>query len=312
MHRSRPNSRIIQTLATKVLGRNVTVEPVKEGMSTYVYRIMCGTHVFYLRVLPQEGSTFAPEVEVLAILHSHGVLVPEVVYWDDRNEMVARSVMITTEIMGKEIRHDQSGAALPEILRAAGRDLAVINRVPVDGFGWIRRDAPGDAALRADVATERGFMLAQSEDYLSILDEFLLKRRDVDMIQDVVRDHESLLDASHASLAHGDFDATHIFCHQERYTGIIDLGEIRGTGPYYDLGHFRFHDGETLRVDLLPYLLEGYAGIAPFCPDAERRIAFDSLLVGIRFLARTHSRLARHNRLHAIAAIERDMHVLMH
>jgi hypothetical protein len=45
------------------------------------------------------------------------------------------------------------------------------------------------------------------------------------------------------AMPYGDLDLTHIYCQDGHYTGIIDLGEIRGTGPYYDLGHFRFHDG---------------------------------------------------------------------
>lgn len=39
-------------------------------------------------------------------------------------------------------------------------------------------------------------------------------------------------------LAHGDFDTTHIYQDNGRYTGIIDFGEIRGADRWYDLGYF--------------------------------------------------------------------------
>lgn len=129
-------------------------------------------------------------------------------------------------------------------------------------------------------------------------------------ILDIVRDNAALLDSPHAYLAHGDFDATHIYCQDGRYTGIIDLGEIRGTGPFYDLGHFRFHDGETVQRQLLPYLLDGYREVTPLPSDIDRRIAFNSLLIGVHFLGRTHTRLARHSREHAVIAIERDLEFL--
>ncbi len=53
------------------------------------------------------------------------------------------------------------------------------------------------------------------------------------------------------------------------------------------LGHrFRLHDGETLPAPLLPWLLAGYRAVAALPDDAEQRIAFASLLIGIRTLAR--------------------------
>jgi len=305
-----PASSFIRVIATAALGGEVVVEPVKEGVSTYVYRLVRGAEVFYLRVLPEGGATFAPEAAAHAILRRQGVQVPEVVFWEDLNPLVARSVMITSEIKGKGIGQAVTRAALPGILRSAGRDLAAINSVVVDGFGWIRRDAGVGAGLRAELPSEREFMLADLDRALTILEIDVLGDWRVGAIRDVVHDHAALLDAPHAYLAHGDFDVTHIYCHQGRYSGIIDLGEIRGTGPYYDLGHFHFHDGETIPVRLLPHLLEGYQEDAPLPEDADRRIALGSLLIGVGFLARTHTRLAQHNRLRAIAAIERELQLL--
>jgi hypothetical protein len=310
MHRIRPDTQEVRALAAHALGDDIEVNPVDEGVATYVYRIERSGDAFYLRVLPEEGSTVAPEVQVHAILQRSGVQVPEVVYWDDCDRMVARAVMITREIKGRAIGKDKSGTGLPAIVRAAGRDLALVNQVPVDGFGWVRREAPGDARLQGEVASEREFMLADLELCLHVLQAAVLQKSRVDHIRAVVEKHASLLDAPHASLAHGGFDATHIFSYGGRYTGIIDLGEMRGTGPHYDLGHFRFHDGETLPTPLLSYLLEGYRDMVALCCDADRRIIFDSLPIGVRFLARVHKRLARWNRRHAITAIERELRTL--
>jgi aminoglycoside phosphotransferase (APT) family kinase protein len=104
-----------------------------------------------------------------------------------------------------------------------------------------------------------------------------------------VRVEASLLDARHAHLAHGDLDLTHIYCQHGQYTGIIDLGEIQGTGPYYDLGHFRFHDGEHVSTIALPDVQVGYQEITPLPVDADRRIALASLLIAFASSpARTH------------------------
>src|SRR5262249_34254392 len=232
-----------------------------------------------------------------------------VVHWEACNPVVERSVMITTAIKGRAIGHGAVQAELPDILRLAGRDLALLNYVPVDGFGWVRRDAPTTVeTLRAEVLTEREFMLGDLDRSLDSVRGAALGTRQIDRIRDVVRDHSAQLDAVHACLAHGDLDPTHIYSHRGHYTGIIDLGEIRGTGPCYDLGHFRFHVGETLPLSAFAYLLDGYREVTPLSPaTTERRIALASLLIAVRLLARTHTRLSKPTRLHALAAIARDL-----
>jgi aminoglycoside phosphotransferase len=309
MNRTRPTARVIQDVATAALGAALVVESVAEGVSTYVYRLRRGAEVFYLRVLPEEGATFAPEVEAHMILRGQGVQVPDVLYWEDYNQAVGRSVMITAEIKGTAIGRSDVGAELPDILRAAGRDVAVLNRVPVQGFGWIRRDVPGDPGLHGEVATEREFLLADFDRSLSVLQDLVGGSRPIQLIRDIVRAEAPLLDASLACLAHGDLDLTHIYCQAGHFTGIIDLGEIRGTGPYYDLGHFHFHDGELLTIRALPYMVEGYQEITPLPSAADRRIALASLLIGVHFFARTHTRLPKRNYRHAVAAIAREVAV---
>ena len=82
------------------MGADIAVEVVDEGVSTFVYRLVRGNEVLYLRILPEDDATFAPEAAAHTVLQRKGVRVPIVVYWEDRNKAVNRSVMITTEIAG--------------------------------------------------------------------------------------------------------------------------------------------------------------------------------------------------------------------
>jgi hypothetical protein len=118
---------------------------------------------------PRGGAAFAPEVEAHAILRQQGFHFPHVVYWADDHPMVGHSVMITAEIKGAAVARSNVGAELPDTLRAAGRDIALLNRVCVEGFGWVRRDMPGHPGLRGEVSTEREFMLADLDCSLSAL-----------------------------------------------------------------------------------------------------------------------------------------------
>ncbi len=89
-----------------------------------------------------------------------------------------------------------------------------------------------------------------------------------------------------AHLAHGDFDVTPVFCVASRYIGLIDFGEIRGTEPEFDLGHFDLHDGETLATLLLPALLRGYQQVRPLPADHLQSIRRSAVLLGLRQLCR--------------------------
>ena len=235
MDKNRPATRVIRDVATAVLGATLDVESVAEGVSTYVYRFG-RRRGFLSRVLPEEGATSAPELAAHTNLRQKGVQVPEVLYWEDRKPEVGRSVMMTTEIRDSHWK-SEVGNELPYILRAAGRDVALLNQVPVDGSGWIRRDRPKDRTLRGEMRRN-----ARYARWLRTIAQYApgpYRKLDADeKTAAIVRGEAPRLDARHADLAHGDLDLTHIYAQAGRYTGIIDLGG-HGTGPYYDLGHFR-------------------------------------------------------------------------
>jgi aminoglycoside phosphotransferase (APT) family kinase protein len=272
----------------------IDIEPAGDGISTAVYRLRRGAETFYLRILPEAAQSFAPEARVHALLRERGVRVPAVIYLEDCHLLLERSVMVTTEIPGRPAAEAPRGGTLPAILREAGRDLAAINRIPVEGFGWIRRAGSAANGLEAEMADSRSFLLEDLDRHLATLSGAALTAKQVRQVRELVERHAAWLDIEQAHLAHGDFDLTHIYQHDGRYTGIIDFGEIRGTGPYHDLGHFRLHDGEAGSGEGLPFLLEGYAEISPLPPDAMPRISFLSLLIGLRFLGRGLGGLMAH------------------
>ena len=262
-------------------------ERVKEGVSTYVYRIHYANEIFYLRILPEIDASFAPEVTVHQLLRAKQVKVPDVLYSEHMNEELGRSIMLTSEIKGKPLGQCSIEWNQRAILQEAGRDLAIINSLPVRYFGWIRRDSQEITALEATLPTNRDFIYEYLEHDLATLAKKVLTSNQVATIRQLVQRFDDWInDGTQAWLAHGDFDATHIYHDQGRYTGIIDFGEIRGTHSLYDLAHFRLHDGETLPNLVLPFLITGYREVTPLPPDYEQRVSFFSLLIATRTLAR--------------------------
>jgi aminoglycoside phosphotransferase (APT) family kinase protein len=284
---------------------------VTEGVSTFVYRLTADNHECYLRVLPEIGSTFAPEVRVHELLHAHGAAVPEILCYEPYIEALGRSVMVTTAIPGQSLAHQDFVASSPAILAAAGRDLALINSVEVAGFGWLDRRSAALAVLTAEHPSARAFRTEFLDVDLALLGKGILKLAEIASLRSILVEHDHWLDSAQAHLAHGDFDLTHIFAQAGHYSGIIDFGEIRGTDCWYDLGHFALRDGERFAEPALPALLAGYRSVAPLPPDAEARITFSALLIGLRLLARS---VEKHGQAHidrsALRAVKRALVLL--
>ncbi|MFL5694355.1 MAG: phosphotransferase family protein [Ktedonobacteraceae bacterium] len=306
--------RLIEILVSRVFPPAPTsVERVMEGVSTYVYRITYQHETFYLRLLPEEGASFAPEVAVHNRLRQMQVKVPDVIYFEDQHEALHRSVMVTTEIKGRPVSQRLSLAkdGLNALLIEAGRDLARINSVVVDGFGWMKRNDPDMEQLHAQWPTYRAFALEHWQADLAYLATTTLQPSEFAMLESIPSSHTSWFEVEQGQLAHGDFDTTHVYQEHGRYTGIIDFGELRGANQYYDLGHFHMSDGEMLPHRILPGLLRGYREAASLPSDYEQHIYFTSVLINVRALARSlQKRPPTHYTQHLLQRLREDLTAL--
>lgn len=265
------------------------MERVTEGVSTWVYRVLHGNETFYLRVLPEVGASFAPEVTAHGLARKLGVKVPEVIWYEHRNELLGRSVMVITEVSGYPLSGSRhlSRSELDAILIEAGRDLARINSIPVEGFGWLSRDS-SDMKLRAPESSYRAFALGQWEADLTYLSTSkTLSYVEIDQLRRRILQYDNWLESGGSVLAHGDFDATAIYQRDGQYNGIIDFGEARGATCWYDLGHYHMRDGEYLEAPTLHPLLRGYNEAHALPRASGSHIHFASLLINVRALSRS-------------------------
>jgi aminoglycoside phosphotransferase (APT) family kinase protein len=275
----------LAALVRRAFGTSVPVrcERTPEGVSTQVYRLVRGPETYYLRIAEEADENLETDAELHQRLLAVGVRVPRVVFVEPFDATIGRSVAITTEVPGASLAAAACQPAVAKaVAEAAGEDLAVINRVMVDGFGWVRRRGPG-WPLRAEHATYLAFLTSYlPASWPGPLGSLLSGG--------VLAELEAMLDAERGRspvagrLAHGDFDTTAIFCAGGHYTGLIDFGEIRGTELAFDLGHFHLHDRERVPESLLPALLDGYGRVT--VPPDERSIRRSAVLLGLRQLCR--------------------------
>lgn len=259
-------------------------ERTAAGVSTPVYRVWRDDDTRYLRLAESAAASLAPEARAHGLLRALGVRVPAVLHFEAHDAALGRSAMVTTAIIGTPLAALPLGEATPAVVRDAGRDLARFNRVPVAGFGWLRRDGASADELSGEHASRRAWVLAHLEGDLAAARARGLSVAEAAAARALIEADLAAGDDERAYLAHGDFDVTHIFAEDGRYTGIIDLGELRGAEPLYDLAHFCLHDGETLPARLLPGLLAGYGDVTPLPADVAARLRVLAPRIALRAL----------------------------
>jgi hypothetical protein len=188
-----------------------------------------------------------------------------------------------TEVPGRSIALGGTDDEARQAAFAAGRDVAVINSVPVAGFGWLQRD--GSEQLTAELPSYRQFAGSYlPSPWPGRLNE-LFDHRQLDVLHALAAaEKDRALNGGH--LVHGDLDVTHIYSDGGRYSGIIDFGEMRGADACFDLGHFLLHDGETRPALLFSSFLKGYLQVGPLADGYREAIRTSAILLGLRQLSR--------------------------
>jgi aminoglycoside phosphotransferase (APT) family kinase protein len=284
----------LEDLLAQVFGaaQELTCERTAAGVSTQVYRVRRLKKTFYLRVAEEQTASLAPEAELHRVLRAAGVKVPEIIHFEALDPGLGRSVMVTSEISGSCVGAGTPLEVVRDVFVEAGRDLATINQIQVEGFGWIMRD--GRAwPLRGEYQSYSDFVatgLASTIDLEGALrrlaDGVFSKSQRKAIEQLAIEEVEGASVADVSFLAHGDFDITHVFENRGRYTGIIDFGEIRGTERGYDLAHFRMQLQPPWTLQALPWLEAGYAQVEPMPFDYRVRGRRIGVLIAVHRLAR--------------------------
>ena len=312
------NASVVRVIAADALGLSrgdLGVERTPEGVSAQVYRIQRGSDQWFLRLAERADENLEVDFALLRRLRQLGVLVPEAVYVNPFFEELNRSVLITRHIGGQPLGFSGDPALERRVAFAAGRDLALINQLDVDGFGWVDRSVKADPAqwpLTAELADYSAFVVHDLPSpwpggFADLFSTDELTR--IETVLETERDRP----VDRGRLAHGDFGLDHVFHRDGEYTGVIDFGEIRGTEPLFDLGVFRFSgiDDESPAYDAT---LRGYEEVQPLPDRANALILTSGFMKWLRQLGmwlrpdftlqRNASRIARILATQALRAVE--------
>lgn len=255
---------------------NFKIEATNNGVSTDVYRLIKDTTILYLR-LSDPKENMSTEALAHRLIIEKGVSIPKVLHYEDFNESLGRSYMITTEIKGEPARNDKTH--LKEITYQAGKQIALVNTILVEGFGWLDWKTPNITKLKGLYSSWEEFRLdfSRIENMLNdLIGSGTIDRHIADKYLRYVNDNKQLIKCTQAHLAHGDFGLDHVYTFEGKYSGIIDFGDIRATSIYSDLAHFYTYSPESFDD-----LLKGYLEVTPLEEGYKEKIEFESMLTVI-------------------------------
>lgn len=253
------------------------IEPVAEGVSTNVYKIGKDDGVSYLRL--SSDDHFGPEVKVHETLLAKGVKIPKVEYFEDYDENLGSSLVVVSEIKGQSLDKVVDASEHLEVLKDAGRDLAVVNSVEVKKFGWINKDK-GATDLVGTFDSYFEYAQVELEERLAKITEAnLLNTETATEIRRILTNPDNFKDIQTPRLTHGDFAASHIFEDQGQYSGIIDFSDLKGTSGFSDLAHLRIYNPE-----LFEGVLTGFKEVTPLPENFNQILTIELLIVALEKL----------------------------
>jgi len=300
---------LLKKIVSKVFSDtgNLLIEPAEEGISTDVYRIKKNKEVFYLRIASWEDESFESETFVHQVLLDKGVKIPEIIYYENFNKLINRSFMIVTEVKGRAISRKLEPEKLKNVLFEAGKDLAVINSIPVKGFGRLKG---GVKELEGKHKTRKDALPKDLDKRIKLLiDKRVFNPKEGKLVSKIIEHFQDYSNYEQAYLSHGDFDNGHIYHREGQYTGIIDFGDIGGESPYFDLAHFT-HFGDST-PEMFSWLLDGYKAITPIPDDFEIRFHLDGLFFAFNKLMWIIENFSGDPKNHSnISAIKEDIKIL--
>ena len=274
----------LAAILRRVLGPGLRVARAPAGVAAQVYRVQAADRVVYVRIAEEDHEDLSVDAALLEHLRGEGLRVPPVVHVEPFDQDLGRSVLIMGEIAGEPLAQCRDRRAARRVARAAGRELAVLNGIGVAGFGWVQRRAPA-WPLRATFRDYGEFVVSYLPDPWPGPLAALFPASELDRLWELVAG-ERRRELGGAWLAHGDFDTSPIFQADGRYTGLIDFGEIRGTEPLFDLGHFLLQEQERAPIPLVDDLVAGYGEVVALPAGHEELIRRSAVLLGLRQLAR--------------------------
>ncbi len=259
--------------------KNFSIIPIQKGVSTNVFNLVYKDENLYLKII-EDTNTLKCLLKANTLMLDKNIHIPEIIFSKENTEnIIGLPYYIEKAILGNSIEKISDNSITKDILVMAGEDLAKINSIQVGGFGDIENEEEGQ--LKARHSSYLDFALEDFESRIEELKNLQIIDTQIELsIKKYLEANIKLLEEDNISfLSHGDFCTEHIYSNNNKYSGIIDFGDIRGCNKYHDLGHFY-----TFNSDSFAHLVKGYNYIYQLPSNYLERVKLDAIIFGVRKL----------------------------
>jgi hypothetical protein len=276
------------------------LERMGSGGSTPVYRVVWDEEIAYLRLAEEPGERRDAEMRAHELAGEAGIRVPAILRYEAQPPELDRSAALTSTISGVPLMEYEGDAS--RAIQEAAADIATLNAIPVTGYGWVEFVEGGDRHLVGEHPVRATWAAEYATAAATVAGADIFPGSTAFQLVDAVARWCALPGKGTASLAHGDFDASHIYADPLKgaYQGVIDLGEIRGADAMYDLGHALAHAFDQRDRSIAHALIAAYAHHAAVDDEL---VLLNAIAIATRALAIQLGRAPNSYREHLVTCL---------
>lgn len=261
-------------------------ENVVKGNVNIVRKVMINDSEYVVRMHPKgvKNGYFYVEKLLLKAAKEHGLPVPEILEVHeavDENDMdfvlMTVSIGMTLDVfLSKDTSNEES------LLAAAGRLMAKIHRIHVEGFGFFNNHvAKTEGKLIGLHKTNKEFMMTALEENLERLVKLAVSTpEEVGRMRKIMEEY-SFEPKGGPVIVHNDFADWNMLTDGKSITGILDWDESCGGDPVADLACWSMF----FSIPRYELFLKGYKEVGELPADYEERFHYYRLRYAISKMA---------------------------
>lgn len=271
---------LLDAAVRRAIGRGATRwERAHAGMSNETYFASAGADDLVVRVARTSEPHFEQERWAIARARERGVPAPEVLLVaHERTAAALLSICVQRRLTGVPLgtvarRRGRADLVLERLLREAGRILASIHTISVEGFG------PLDGSGHGTLATWGAFLVGRLDGTSGP------GVPEVERACALLDDHRAFVDSVSAHLLHFDYEPAHLLVDEAttQISGVVDFEDCKGGDPAYEFAQWDvIHDAYAP----VAALTAGYLELVAETADFERRRLLSELHRRVREVLR--------------------------
>ncbi|MDB4984744.1 MAG: aminoglycoside phosphotransferase [Patescibacteria group bacterium] len=229
-----------------------------EDNEVYDARLSSG-HPVVIRISRKGPEEFRKEEWAMNMCRTIGVPVADILFIQDaEHEGKIISISAQSKIPGDSIERGNTDwrkldkTVLKRLIVQAGAILSKIHSVPVKGFGRLDANGAGTFATFKEFLNSR---IQNREAVLAVAGKFGFDKEVIENAFSAIGEFLKQPIEAVPVLNHCDYVPKHFFFLDDRITGIIDFGAVKGHSPVHDFAIWDYWCSEQFPTK---WLMEGY------------------------------------------------------